>query len=273
MDEIKTANLTMILFWVGATGVLLALGQIWPRLRGFRACMLAQWKAALVISLLFLAGMALGGRGGFNVYALAIFCEALIGLALARQVGREPLPVAAAVQTGRGAARRRSGAVQEQRGAARAVGLSVLFALLAAAAAFLVGSIGLSIMQSITHETVNTRDALNNFAVGPLQALGAFFSGAGIAEETLFRLCVLSLLWRWLGKPGWAVALSALLFGAYHLTPLSGMYQSFWQYPVSQFVASTLIGGVWGWLFVRRGYETCVLAHTLSDWLPMLIFA
>jgi membrane protease YdiL (CAAX protease family) len=41
----------------------------------------------------------------------------------------------------------------------------------------------------------------------------------------------------------------------------------------SQFLASTAIGVVWGYVYVKRGYETVVLAHTLSDWLPFLWFA
>jgi hypothetical protein len=51
------------------------------------------------------------------------------------------------------------------------------------------------------------------------------------------------------------------------------MYRIFWQFPVSQFLASTLIGAVWGYAFVRRGYETAVLGHTLSDWIPFMLFS
>jgi len=70
-----------------------------------------------------------------------------------------------------------------------------------------------------------------------------------------------------------AIAASAVLFGAYHLTPLDGMYRTFWQFPVSQFVASTLMGIVWGIVYVKRGYETAVLAHTLSNWIPFMLFS
>jgi membrane protease YdiL (CAAX protease family) len=51
------------------------------------------------------------------------------------------------------------------------------------------------------------------------------------------------------------------------------MYRTFLQFPASQFLASVLIGIVWGYVYVKRGYETAVLAHTFSDWLPFLIFA
>jgi len=97
-------------------------------------------------------------------------------------------------------------------------------------------------------------------------------SGAGIAEETTYRLLSLSLFWKITKRRWLAVFMSALLFGAYHLSPLNGMYRIFWQFPISQFLASMLIGLVWGWLFVKRGYETAVLGHTLSDWLPLMLF-
>ena len=96
--------------------------------------------------------------------------------------------------------------------------------------------------------------------------------GAGIAEETPFRLVLLTLIWLLTGRRNLAILVSALLFGGYHLTPLNGMYQTFLQFPLSQFLASTLIGVVWGLLYVKRGYGTAVLAHTLSNWLPFLIF-
>lgn len=51
------------------------------------------------------------------------------------------------------------------------------------------------------------------------------------------------------------------------------MYRVFWQYPVSQLLGSTLIGVVWGILYVKRGHETAVLSHTFQDWLPFALSA
>ncbi len=98
-----------------------------------------------------------------------------------------------------------------------------------------------------------------------------FLAGAGIAEETVYRLVIVSLVWGLSGRRWLAIGVSGLLFGAYHLTPLSGMYLTFWQYPLTQFFSSALIGMVWAYLYIRRGYETAVLAHTLSDWLPIAV--
>ena len=81
----------------------------------------------------------------------------------------------------------------------------------------------------------------------------------------------LSLIWKVTGKSWLGVLLSSLIFGAYHLTPLTGMYLTFRQFPISQFIASTLIGLVWGFLFIKRGFGTAVLGHTLSDWLPLML--
>jgi hypothetical protein len=50
------------------------------------------------------------------------------------------------------------------------------------------------------------------------------------------------------------------------------MYRTFWHFPISQFIASTLIGLIYGFLFTKRGYETALLGHTLSDWIPLMFF-
>jgi len=97
-------------------------------------------------------------------------------------------------------------------------------------------------------------------------------SGAGIAEEAVYRLIFLSIFWRLTHNRWSAIILSSLLFGAYHLTPLSAMYKVFWQYPISQFVAASLVGIILGYFYIKRGYETAVIGHTFADWIPMMIF-
>ena len=37
-------------------------------------------------------------------------------------------------------------------------------------------------------------------------------------------------------------------------------------------LVAAILYPVWGYAYVKRGYETAVLAHTLSDWLPVLLF-
>jgi membrane protease YdiL (CAAX protease family) len=149
------------------------------------------------------------------------------------------------------------------------VGIALLLVPLALA----IGSVALSIGGQLFGETNRTAEATSVFPSNKWLTFFLLLSGAGIAEETIYRLVFLSLCWRFTRRGWLAIALSALLFGVYHLTPLNGMYRIFWQFPVSQFLASTFIGAVWGYAFVRRGYETAVLGHTLSDWIPFVLFS
>ncbi|WAG58392.1 CPBP family intramembrane metalloprotease (plasmid) [Clostridium estertheticum] len=98
------------------------------------------------------------------------------------------------------------------------------------------------------------------------------FYGGGIAEETVYRLIFLSLIWKLTNKRWLSIVLSALLFGIYHLIPLNSMYKIYWGFPINQFVCATISGIVFGYIYTKRGYETAVIGHTFSDWLPILIF-
>ncbi len=259
-SEVIITYFAFLAFWVGLVAIVL-IGARWSlRLRGWREQMLAQWKPALAIALLSWISVGLSGRGWVNPSAVGIFCEAMIGLALARSlVGFEPLPVARAV------------AQHERRWFVR-VALMVLLALVLIVPVLIVGSIGMAIGQQVFHETNATREAQGSLSFNWWQAFFALLSGAGIAEETVYRLVVISLVWRVTRSPWLGVIVSAVLFGAYHLTPLSGMYLIFWKMPASQFLGSAFIGLVWGWLYIKRGYETAVLAHTFQDWVPLALF-
>jgi hypothetical protein len=258
--EVVVANLAFSVLWILIVATVGILGQWKQSVRAFRDRMIAQWKPSLTIAVLFLVGMGLGGRGFFNPYALTVFCQSLIGLTLARSIGSyEPLPVTRAI-------------IQRER-VWRSVGLMVIISLILVLPALLIGSVGMSIGRQIFGETSRTAEAMGVFPSNKWSTFFLLFGGAGIAEETPYRLVFLSLFW-WLTRRRWpAIILSAAMFGAYHLTPLDSMYRIFWQFPVSQFLASTLIGVIWGYVFVKRGYETVVVSHTLSDWIPFMIFS
>jgi general stress protein CsbA len=96
-------------------------------------------------------------------------------------------------------------------------------------------------------------------------------AGAGIAEETTYRLVCMSLFWRLTRRPWVAIVLSALLFGAYYLSPLDALYHQYWERPLTVFTMSTIMGVVMGYVYLKRGYESAVLGHTLGDWIPMLL--
>jgi membrane protease YdiL (CAAX protease family) len=258
--EVAIAAISSIAFWLSAVLVILIAGQFFAAIRGFRKKMTAKWNPALVIASLFVVGMGFGGQGFLNPSALAVFCQALIGLAIASSIeGWQPLPLISAF-------------VQHRQPLRQVIFMAAL-SVAAAAAALLIGTVGLSIGHQLFGETNYTSQAANALSPNKWLAFFLFFSGSGIGEETPFRLVLLSFIWKVSRRKWLAIVLSALIFGAYHLTPLNSMYRIFWQFPISQFIAGTLIGLVWGYLFTRRGYETTVLGHTLSNWLPLVFFA
>lgn len=261
-SEVIIAYMASLVFWVALVTVIYFAGRRVPRLMTFRECAICQWKAAAAIAAVYAIATTLRGSD-LNVFSIAsgalmTFCQAVIGLALARQImGFEPLPVARAIL-------RREHAL-------RSVLLMVGIAVLAVAGYVVADMLGTGIARLLGE--VKQAGSDGNSAMPALWRLFFYFlAGAGIAEETVYRLVLLSLFWRLTRRPWIAIILSGIAFGAYHLTPLSGMYLTFWQYPLTQFFSSTFIGVVWGYAYVKRGYETAVLAHTLSDWLPAAVF-
>jgi membrane protease YdiL (CAAX protease family) len=212
-----------------------------------------------VIAGLFILGMGFGGRGFLNPSAIAIFCQALIGLAVASSMGGyEPLPV--------------TNAFLQRKQIFQQVMLMVLITIIAGVVSQLVGSVGLTIGQQLFREPYPYGQLVASVSLNKWLCFFIFFGGGGIGEETPYRLVLLSLIWK-VSKRRWlAVVLSALVFAAYHLSPLNSLYRNFWQFPISQFLASVLTGLVWGYVYVKRGYETAVLGHTLADWVPMMLF-
>jgi membrane protease YdiL (CAAX protease family) len=228
-------------------------------MRRVRAALLANWRAAVAIAAVYEVASIVRGRA-LDLSTLAVLSWALVGLALARGIpGFEPLAVARAVR--------------ERRHPLRAVLLMLGLALVLNFVAKLAGGLGMSLGHALAGETARTAEVAATFPTDPVQSFFLLLGGAGIAEETLFRLVVLSLAWRLTRSPLLAIAIAALAFGAYHLSPLDGLYEQFWTFPVSQFLASTFTGLVWGATYVKRGYETAVLGHTLGDWLTILLFA
>lgn len=225
-------------------------------MRRARAALLANWRAAVAIASLYELASIARGRV-LDLTTLAILAWALIGLALARGIPRfEPLAVTQDVRT--------------RRHPVRAVALMLVLALALNVVAKLAGGVGMSIGHAIAGETSRTAEVAAMFPNDPVQSFFLLLGGAGIAEETLFRLVVLSLAWRIIRSAPAAIVVAAVVFGAYHLSPLDGLYEQFWTFPVSQFLASTFTGLVWGATYVERGYETAVLGHTLGDWLTIV---
>jgi membrane protease YdiL (CAAX protease family) len=239
-----------MIFWILVVVGIVVAGLCWKRTRAFARTLVSQWRPALVIAVLYAASMGLGGRGFLNPSGIGIFCQALVGLALARDItDYESLPVACSV------ARREH--------VLRRVGMMLCVSVLLVPVILIVSMIGSSIGRFISGGASLSFDSVAGMF--PVQSWRVFFlmlAGAGIAEETPYRLVILSLLWRLTRRRWMAIVLSAVIFGAYHLTPLNSMYTVHWQAPIPQFFVTTLAGLVMGYVYTKCGYETVVLGHT-----------
>jgi membrane protease YdiL (CAAX protease family) len=117
------------------------------------------------------------------------------------------------------------------------------------------------------------RETASLFDVGgPLRLFLYFLIGAGIFEELLFRVGIMTPVWAltrrwWLG-----LLVSALLFGLYHISPLSGIgAYNLRTAPMIAVVTSFGMGLANGFIYRYRGFTTAVMAHALGDWLVVMI--
>lgn len=231
------------LLWIALCAAIFLSARYWEKTRSYWEDMKKHVKPSLVLALIMGASM---------------FSKCLIGFTVAGRIpGFEPLPVAHSV-------------VRNEE-PLRKVAVLVLIALVATVAKPLIGSVGTSI-GGLFGETYEPSQVAGEFPTSKVVVFFMLLSGAGVAEETTYRLVLLSLIWvvtrrRWVSIVG-----AAALFGAYHLTPLDALYLTFWKFPVTQFMGSFFTGLLWGYLYTRRGLETTILGHTLSNWIPFALF-
>jgi membrane protease YdiL (CAAX protease family) len=261
--EVIAAYIVSLTLWMAAVLFIWFAGKRWEQLRAFRERMEGQWQPALGIAAVYAVSISLKGSQ-VNAYTIVLggimaFCQALIGLGLAYGIhGFEPLPVVRAIIT--------------REHVLRSVLLMIGIAVLAVAAGLIAGALGAGAGR-LVGEVKGANQGSSSGMPALWQLFFYFLAGAGVAEELVYRLVLVSLIWNVTHRPWLAVIISGLVFGAYHLTPLSGMYRAFWQYPLTQFFSSAFIGVVWAYVYIKHGFETAVLAHTLSDWLPVAIFS
>ncbi len=266
--EVALANLIWFGAWDAGVLLLVVLGRrTGTRLAAFRARVVAQWRPALALAALTLIGLLardvavgtdlLRAIAGYLLLPVGVFAQALIGLALARGIPKfEPLPLSAPAAP--------------RQHMVRTLVVTSLITVIAAPVGLVLGSIGTSLGASLAHETVRSQAVTSQFPANPVVVFLMLLAGAGIAEEVVYRLVILSLVWRLTGRSWVAVIVAAVLHGLYHLTPLDGFYAQFWQYPVAQVVGTIGISVVWGVLYVKRGLESAIVGHTLADWIGIM---
>jgi hypothetical protein len=250
------------LFWIVLCTAIFVSARYWKKIRSYRDGMKKHVKASLAIALIYVLGFLLAGMCmdplGALITMASMFCKCLIGFTVARRIpGFEPLPV--------------TGSVTRNEEPLKKVAVLVLLALVATVAKPLIGGVGSSVGRFFG-ESYESSQVAGEFPQNKVTVFFMLLSGAGIAEETTYRLVLLSLIWvttrrRWISIIG-----AAILFGAYHLTPLDALYLTFWKFPVTQFMGSFFTGLMWGYLYTRRGLETAIIGHTLSNWIPFALF-
>ena len=257
--SVTTIIQVSILFWALLVTTILIVGGLWHGGRDFRDKMLQQWKPSFVIALLFMLSELIGGTHIFPFYSIAVFCQAMIGLALAHSlVDYEPLPV--------------THTVNHQKKWTEKTHPFLSGALVITMAALMVnGFLGSIFLQIFGETTSNPQGPSLFFPPNAWQSFFLMLAGAGIYEETLFRLVCVSFFWRLTYRPWAAIMISALLFGAYHLSPLDSAYLQYWERPFTIFSLSSIMGVVMGYAYQKYGYETVVLGHTLGNWVSLLL--
>lgn len=252
-------NLMFGVFWIILVLAIFIFARKNERMELFKNKMLGMWKCSLVAAVLSYVGLIIGSGNLAYLKNLLlpvdVFCQCLVGFAIAKSIkGYEPLPV--------------TKAFKEHKHQWRELILILVFGVV-----ITIVSVVLSQFVPKFGEVVNTSNAIKMLHQENKWLL--FFtllSGAGIAEETVYRLIFLSAFWKLTNKKWLSIVLSSLLFGAYHLTPIDSMYKVYWNYPIHQFVSVVVSGIIFGYFYTKRGYETAVIGHTFTDWLPILIF-
>ncbi|HSL30505.1 MAG TPA: hypothetical protein VK900_15000 [Anaerolineales bacterium] len=182
-----------ILFWLLVVAIIWLLGRRWERVRLFRERMWQGRVPALIITVVYSISVLLSGRG-LNPYAIVIFCQVLIGLALARSIPEfEPIPVMESLL-------RRDRVSNE-------LFLWIVLGLAAGLTGMFFGAAAMSIGQSLFRETPFTEELMRDFSVDKFKAFFLFLAGGGIAEEATARLFLLSLVWAVTKRPGLAIDL------------------------------------------------------------------
>ena len=257
--NIITITRASILFWALLLTAILIIRTCWRSGRNFKDKVLQQWKPSLVIALLYFVSQLIGGTHIVPFYSIAIFCQMMIGLALAGDLADyEALPV--------------THAANDQKKWGEKIHPFLWGALVITIAALVVNGLVGSIFLQLFGETTSNPQGLASFF--PSNAWQSFFlmlAGAGIYEETLFRLVCVSFFWRLTHRPWVAIMISAVLFGAYHLSPLDSAYLQYWERPLTIFSLSAIMGVVMGYAYQKYGYETVVLGHTLGNWVSLLL--
>lgn len=255
--EYYYASYIFTMFWIGLLLGIILFGRKSVRINSFKNRMLQNWKPSLVMASITYLTYIVGRLDTFGISDIRNFinpfCQFMIGITIVKSMGNlEAFPTIKAIVLKKGIAR-------------KIIGL-IIFSLLL--------SLLILVSNSITSIGMGNNSELAEHVLSlksKWQLFFTFLSGAGILEETVFRLIILSIMLKLTRKSWLAIAISALIFGIYHLTPLNAMYMVNWEYPIRKMISVSIAGIIFGIFYIRKGFGTTVLGHTLSNWIPFLL--
>jgi membrane protease YdiL (CAAX protease family) len=139
---------------------------------------------------------------------------------------------------------------------------------------FLFGGFAQGIGRALGEAVPDTQGAASSlYMANPLVLFLNLLIGAGLFEELLFRVGIMTLVWA-LTRRWWiGLLISALFFGLYHISPLSGISAANLAAPITVVLTSFGMGLATGVIYRYRGFAMAVLTHTLGDWLLVLLLA
>lgn len=264
MDIFKTEGVTALTLYILLALVLIIslfmTGKFNPKTELYMKKILGNWRIAAVITAIYLICSIIGT--GFHivslVWSVGLFCQAIVAVTIARNLDNfTPFPFMSSIK---------------QKTHIRSVLMMLGISFFASIVIMVTSSLSMGIGQMLGEKGL-VYESVNNLSSNGIQTFFALLAGAGILEGVTYRLLTLSLILKLTKKRWLAIILSAVIFAIYHFTPLNVFYRVFWQVPITQFVSVLFGGTIIGYLYIKRGFATSVLAHTLADWLPLILFA
>lgn len=263
MDTFSTEGVTALTLYTILSLLLIIslfiIGRFNVKTELFIKKMLPNFKIAVVMTLIYFLCNNLGT--GFNlvsaVWSVGLFCQSIVAMTIASNLGDfKPLPVISSIKH-----------------KSHILSLLIMLGLAILASIIIMATSSLSMgIGQMLGETSKVYETINILPVNKVNTFFALLAGAGILEGVTYRLLLLSFLLKITNKRWLAIILSATIFAIYHFTPLNVFYKVYWQIPFTQFINVLFGGTITGYIYVKRGFESSVLTHTLADWLPLMLY-
>lgn len=262
MEDFRTEGITSLIIYMIVSFLILfgiiVVGIFSPKRKEFTKTVFSHWKMASIITIIYFLSFNIGaGLSAISlIWSTGVFCQSLVGLTVSNSlVDFQPFPIVTQI----------SFRWKFFRSCMIMVGIAVIASITIMITYSISAGVG-----RIFRESVNQNNVTGLLPENGFKAFFATLAGAGIMEGITYRLIVLSFMKKLIKSRFLAILVSAIIFALYHFTPLNMMYRTYWQMPVTEFVYVLLGACIIGFIYLKRGFETSVLSHTLADLIPLL---